>query len=40
MNVLIIEDDNEVAEYVEEVILNTAGLESATVARAATGDQV
>ncbi len=39
MDILIIEDDNEVAEYIEEVILNTQGLESATIGRATSGEQ-
>ena len=39
MDILIIEDDNDVAEYVEEVVLNTASLENATMARAASGDK-
>ncbi len=39
MNIIVIEDDKEVSEYIEEIILNTEGLESAQVKRVFSGDE-
>ena len=39
MNILIIDNDPEVADYTEEVVLNTPGISSPSVVRASDGQQ-